>query len=221
MGTGYRYSMNRASMSRLDKYIRKWKDSGDFEPFEITPESYFIRMDDMDLYQILKFREPLEAAVYIRYRALPEMLEESSDSLLFCIQNLRQKIMNKGFHAKSAGLELLDLLDDVMEKEIIDPEGLEKMKIVFNSMTFYAFHYTYHMRYWIRAAGHVEDFLKDEIFIEEFENARKRNLKQFIELDHLLRKKAFNSTSPHHLALASEFMEWAGDLFRQSSKNDG
>lgn len=213
--------MDKASMSRVDKYISYWKDSGDFEPFEITQESFFLRMDDMDLYQILKFREPLEAAVYIRYRALPQMLEDSSDSLSFCIQTVREKIMSKGCHPRSTGLELLDLLDDVIENDSVTFEVMERIKVLFNSTSFYVFHYTCHMRYWIRAAGHAEDFLKAEIFIGEFEDARKRNLKQFIELDHLLRKKAFNASSPYHLTLASEFMEWAGDVFRQTKGGEG
>lgn len=203
------------------EYVRRWKDSGVSGSFQLTPDSFFLRMDDMDLYQILRFREPLEACAYLRYRSLPDMLDESSDSLFLDIQTLREKIEDKGVHCRCSGMELLGLLDEVIASGRIDPGTLDKMIILFNSTSFYAFHYTYYMRYWIRAHGQVVAFLADDVFREDFDHARKLQLIDFIELDLILKGGEFDTSDEHHLKMASNFMDWAGDPIRQTETRDG
>lgn len=208
-------------MERREDYIEHWKNSRDFVPFEITPESFFIRMDDLDTFGILRFREPMEAFVYFRYRGLPDMLDESSDSPFLNNQTLREKLEDRGCHCRSTGIELLEMLDGVIGRGTVQPEDIEKMATLFNSTSVYAFHHTCDMRCLIRAFGHVKEFLGNDVFREDFEQAVSMDIVPFIELYLLLRDGEFDPGVEHHLKIASDFMDWSGDVFRQTLGNDG
>lgn len=209
------------TLDRRDEYIDHWKDSRSCGSFRLTPDSFFIRMDDMDTYEILRFREPMEAVVYLRYRGFPEMLEESSDSLLFGIQTFRERILDRGCHCRSTGLELLERLDRAIERDSVDLEEMEKMITLFTSTSVFAFQHSCYMRYWIRAHVHVVEFLSDDVFREDFEQAGKMELIDFIELELLLRNGGFDATESRHMSIASGFMDWAGDVFRQTERMEG
>jgi len=208
-------------MGRREDYIAHWKNSRYFMPFEITPESFFVRMDDRDIFEILRFRDTLEAMVYLRYRGLPDMLDESGSSLFMGIQDTREKLEDRNWFIRSPGLQLLELLDESIERGSAEPEGIEEMKTLFNSASFYAFHYSPYMRYWIRAIGHVDTFLKDRIFREDFEQAVAMGNVPFIELHLLLRDDEFDAEMKHHLQIASDFIDWSSDVFRQMRQDGG
>ena len=208
-------------MGRVEDYIAHWKNSRYFKPFAITPESFFVRMHDREIFEILRFRDSLEAFVYFRYRGLPDMLDESGSSLFLGVQNIREKLEDRNWFIRGPGLQLLDILDRAIDSGTVEQDSIEEVGTLFNSASFYAFHYTPYMRYWIRAMGHATTFLKDRIFREDFEQAVAMGNVPFIELYLLLRDDEFDPEVKHHLQIASDFMDWSGDVFRQMRKDEG
>jgi len=213
-----RYGIDTCMMSR-EEYIEYWKYTSIFRCSEITPESFFVRIEDDTLFENYRFDSPLEAIIFFRYRNVPDMLIESRGFFDMSVYSIREQLQESGCYLRSSGLELLDLLDSVVTSGVADSASIIKFKELYNRTSRFAFDRSHAVRQWIHIMGYVEEFIRSNSLRKSFDIARSFRLKEFIELELLLKENEFSTSCEHHLKLASDFIEWSGDLYLQNTGN--
>ncbi len=208
-------------MMSIEEYIDYWKYTSIFRCFEITPESFFVRIEDDTLFENYRFDSPLEAIVYFRYRNVPNMLIESRGFFDMSVYDIREQLQESGCYLRDSGLRLLDFLDSTIESGVADSARIIKFKELYNRTSRFAFDRSTSIRQWVHVMGYVEEFIRSNSLKENFKIARFTGLNEIIELELLLKEKEFSTSCEHHLKLASDFIEWSGDLYLQNTGNYG
>lgn len=133
------------------------------------------------------------------------------------VYDIREQLQESGCYLRSSGLELLDLLDGVIASGVADSHSIIKLKELYNWTSRFAFDHSHKIRRWIHAMGYVEEFIRSSSFKEIFHTEGLNGSKRFIELEQLLKENEFETTREYHMKLASDFIDWTGDLFRQNT----
>ena len=206
-------------MMRKEDYIEYWRNTSSFKASDITPELFLVRIEDDTLFENYRFDSPLEAIIYFRYRNMPDMLTESRGFFDMSVYDIREQLQESGCYLRDSGLRLLDFLDNTIASGVADSTGIIKFKELYNRTSRFAFDHSTTLRQWVHVLGYVDEFIRSNSFRESFDIARSFRLKKYIELDQLLKQKEFSVSSKHHMKLASDFIDWTGDLFLQNTGN--
>ena len=174
---------------------------------------------DNTLYENFRFDSLLEALIYFRYRNVPDMLTESRGFFDMSVYSIREQLQETGCYLRDSGLRLLDFLDNRIAFGAAGFTSIIKFRKLYNRTSRFAFDRSHTVKQRIHVIGYVEEFIRSNFFRENFETARLIGLNEFIELEQVLKKKEFRTSCEYHMKLASDFIDWTGDLYLQVTGN--
>ncbi len=199
------------SIMSKEEYIEYWKNTSTFRYPDITPVSFFVRIEDNARFDNACFDSALEAFIYFRYRNVPDILIKNRGFYDMNVYGIREQLQERGCYLRHYGLELLDLLDNSIISGESDPSSIYQLKEFYNTASRFVFDHTYRVRMRICALGHVEEFIRSDSFKDSFNDTKARGLSSFIELEQLLINNEFSVDL--HLKMASDFIWWTTDMF--------
>ena len=206
-------------MSSRENYIRYWSNNRKLRKLATTADSFFVRIDELDLFEILKFESSMEAVAYFRYHRLSELLEESGHARHMKTYSLRDRINECGCYLRDSATRLVDVLDDMLLVEGVTSPGLETFINLFNWTSQFAFKDRPSPQR-ITAIGDLKELLKSEIFKDSFHLAEINKNRDFMFLHSLIKTDGFNTHVRWHLELADRFLDWAVDFENQLTESE-
>ena len=139
---------------------------------DITPASFFVRIEDNTRFDNACFDSALESFIYFRYQHVLDMLIESRGFYDMSVYDIREQLQESGCYLRHYGFELLDLLNNVITSGDPDPSSILQLKELYNTASGFAFGSTCGVRMRICALGYVEEFIRSDSFKESFNDTR-------------------------------------------------